>query len=189
MSELMKRREFITLLGGAAAWPVGAHAQQTPAPVVGWLNSGVSGGREHLVTAFRRGMSETGFVDGQNVAIEYRLGRWSIRPIAGARCRSDPSRSGCDRCDGRYRLIARGQTCNDDNSGCRRLRWRSGYGRARRQLESPRRQYHRHKPGCFRHRGEAVGVAARTHADGDRHRFAGESNQPQESATPYRETW
>src|SRR5258707_3531282 len=72
MTAFIGRREFITLLGGAAAWPVGAHAQQTAAPVVGWLNSGVSGGREHLVTAFRRGMSETGFVDGQNVAIEYR---------------------------------------------------------------------------------------------------------------------
>jgi putative ABC transport system substrate-binding protein len=69
----MRRREFITLLGGAgAAWSLAARAQQPALPMVGWLNSGASAGREHLLTAFRRGMSETGFVDGQNVAIEYR---------------------------------------------------------------------------------------------------------------------
>src|SRR5262249_35587613 len=69
----MKRREFITLVGGAAAaWPLAARAQQQKVPKVGWLNSGGSSGREHLLTAFRQGMSDTGFVDGQNVAIEYR---------------------------------------------------------------------------------------------------------------------
>src|ERR1043166_12547 len=68
----MRRREFITLLGGAAAWPVALRAQQPAMPMVGWLNSGASAGREHLLTAFRRGMGETGFIGGQNVAIEYR---------------------------------------------------------------------------------------------------------------------
>src|SRR5712671_5239016 len=69
----MKRREFITLLSGAAAaCPFPARAQQPALPMVGWLNSGASAGREHLLTAFRRGMSESGYVDGQNVAIEYR---------------------------------------------------------------------------------------------------------------------
>ncbi len=61
----MKRREFITLLGGAAAWPLAAGAQQPKVPMVGWLNSGASGGREHLVSAFRLGLSESGFVDGK----------------------------------------------------------------------------------------------------------------------------
>jgi putative ABC transport system substrate-binding protein len=90
----MRRRDFVSLLGCAAAWPVGAHAQQTVAPVVGWLNSGVAGGREHLVTAFRRGMSETGFVDGQNVAIEYRWadGQYDRLPALAA----DLTRRGVD---------------------------------------------------------------------------------------------
>jgi putative ABC transport system substrate-binding protein len=72
----VKRREFIALLGGAAAsslsWPLPALAQQQKVPTVGWLNSGASSGREHLLAAFRQGMSEAGFVDGRNVAIEYR---------------------------------------------------------------------------------------------------------------------
>jgi putative ABC transport system substrate-binding protein len=72
----VKRREFIALFGGAAAsslsWPLPALAQLQKVPTVGWLNSGASSGREHLLTAFRQGMSEAGFVDGRNVVIEYR---------------------------------------------------------------------------------------------------------------------
>ena len=69
----MRGRDFIALIGGAAAWPLAASAQQAAMPVVGFLHPARLDTMAHLAAAFRKGLGDRGFVEGHNVAVEYRF--------------------------------------------------------------------------------------------------------------------
>ena len=88
----MRRREFISLFGSAAAWPLIARAQQPAMPVIGFLSSRSPGESASIVEAFRQGLRETGFIEGQNLGIAFRWaeGRYDRLPALASELVSLP---------------------------------------------------------------------------------------------------
>jgi putative tryptophan/tyrosine transport system substrate-binding protein len=107
----VRRREFIAGLGGAAAWPVAARAQQPAMPVVGFVRDGSADTSARLAAAFRKGLNEIGYVEGQNVTVEY---HW----LEGQYNRLPQLMADLVRRDARQRDDGCGESCNNDNPDC-----------------------------------------------------------------------
>src|SRR6516162_622623 len=118
----MDRRRFIASLTAATTAVRTQHAEQKAMPVIGFLSNETSDAFAPAVAAFRKGLSDAGYVDGQNVAIEYLLGGGPLRSVARVGCRPGWPQGRGDR-RGKHHCNTRGEKCNlDDPNSLRRRR-------------------------------------------------------------------
>src|SRR5262249_20089723 len=155
----MKRREFITLLGGAASWPFAARAQQRAFPVIGLLSSRSPAVDTPLIAVIRQALNETGLIEGQNVTLDYRWAEGQYDRLAGVA--ADLVRPSGRHCYNSWRDIGPGaQRCDHAYTDRLRGRLRPDQERPRDQPAPSRRQHH----GCqhvYRRDGaEAAGITA-----------------------------
>ena len=172
-----RRREFITLLGGAAAaWPLAARAQQAAMPVIGFLNAASAKGYARPLSAFLKGLSEAGYVEGRNVAIEYRWAEGQYDRLPAFAADLVQSQGERDRRDQHSRRACCEGSDNDDSDRLHDQQ-RSSAARPRRQPEPAGRQ--RHGRVAIERGGgaEAAGADARAGAHGEQ-RSACSSTRP-----------
>jgi putative ABC transport system substrate-binding protein len=180
----MRRRELLLLVGGTLIPLRALRAQQKAMPVIGYLGSGLPGAFAPLAAAFQQGLSETGYVEGQNVAIEYRWAEDPYHRLPALAARSRRPQGRFDRGKRRPPFRARCEKRDLDDPDRLPRHQRPGRGRAGRQSRPAGRQRHGLQPFPVRTDAQAARAAYRAGSAGQGDRPAGEPERP-ESRGPH----